>query len=71
MPSVWAKSLPEPTGRTASARSGCLFLRHQAIDDLVDHAVASECDNRAVALGLRGKFFGVSHVLGQHQIKLG
>ena len=58
-------------GQDGERRSGSLFLRHQAIDDFVDHAVASECDNCAVALGLCGKFFGVSHVLGQHQIKLG
>ena len=48
-----------------------LFLRHQAVDDLVDHAVAAECDNRAVSLGPCGKFLGVSHALGQHQVKLG
>ena len=58
-------------GQDGKRRSSRLFLCHQAIDDLVDHAVAAERDNGTVALGLCGKFFGVSHVLGQHQIKLG
>ena len=37
----------------------------------MDHAVAAECDNGAIALSLCGKLLGVSHVLGQHQVKLG
>ena len=58
-------------GQDGKRRSNRLFLRHKAIDDLVDHAVAAECDNRAVVLGLCGKYLGMSHTLGQHQVKLG
>ena len=41
-----------------------LILCHKPVDDLVDHAVAAECDNGAIALSLCGKLLGVSHVLG-------
>ena len=58
-------------GQDGKRRSNRLFLRHQAIDDLVDHAVAAECDNRAVALSLCGQFLGVPRAFGQHQVKLG
>ena len=58
-------------GQDGKRRSNRLFLRHQAIDDLVDHAVAAECDNRAVALSLCGKLLGMPRAFGQHQVKLG
>ena len=58
-------------GQDGKGGTDRLILRHESIDDLVDHSVAAECDNRAVALGPCGKFLGMSHALGQHQIKLG
>ena len=58
-------------GQDGKRRSNRFFLRHESIDDLMDHAVAAEGDNGAVALGLRDKFLGMSHALGQHQVKLG
>ena len=48
-----------------------LILCHKPVDDLVNHAVAAKGDNGAIALGLRGQLLGVSHALGQHQVKLG
>ena len=37
----------------------------------MDHAVAAKGDNGAIALSLGGQLLGVSHALGQHQVKLG
>ena len=65
------KIVARANGQDGKCWADCLFLCHEPVDDLVDHAVAAECYNRAVALGLRGKFLGVSHALGQHQVKLG
>ena len=48
-----------------------LVLRHESIDDLVDHAVAAKGDNGSIALGPRGKLLGVPRAFGQHQVKLG
>ena len=48
-----------------------LILRHESIDDLVDHAVAAECDNGAIARCLGGKLLGMPRAFGQHQVKLG
>ena len=58
-------------GQDGKGGTDGLFLRHEPIDNLVDHAVAAECDNRAIALGLCGKFLGMPHALCQHQVKLG
>ena len=44
---------------------------HKPVDDLVDHAVAAKGDNGAIALSLCGQLLGVSHTLGQYQVKLG
>ena len=37
----------------------------------MNHAVAAKGDNGAIALSLCGQLLGVSHALGQHQVKLG
>ena len=46
-------------------------MRHNTVDDLVDHAVAVKGDNGAIALSLCGKLLGVPRSFGQHQVKLG
>ena len=51
-------------GQDGKSGAGVLLLRHKPVDDLVDHAVAAECDNGTIALSLCGKLLGVSHVLG-------
>ena len=51
-------------GQDGKSGAGVLLLRHKPVDDFVDHAVAAECDNGAIALSLCGKLLGVSHVLG-------
>ena len=58
-------------GQDGKSGAGVLLLRHKPVDDLVNHAVAAECDNGAIALSLCGQLLGVSHTLGQHQVKLG
>ena len=45
-------------------------MLHKPVDDLVDHAVAAERDNGAIARCLGGQLLGVPHALGQHQVKL-
>ena len=58
-------------GQDGKGGAGALLLRHKPVDDLVNHAVAAKGDNGAIALSLCGQLLGVSHALGQHQVKLG
>ena len=58
-------------GQDGKSGAGVLLLRHKPVDDLVNYAVAAKGDNGAIALSLCGQLLGVSHALGQHQIKLG
>ena len=66
-----SKIVAGANGQDGKSGAGVLLLRHKPIDDLVDYAVAAECDNGAIARCLGGKLLGMPHALGQHQVKLG
>ena len=51
-------------GQDGKSGAGVLLLCHKPVDDLVDYAVAAECDNGAIVRCLGGQLLGVSHALG-------
>ena len=58
-------------GQDGKSGACVLLLRHKPVDDLVDYAVTAKRDNGAIARCLGSQLLGMSHALGQNQVKLG